>query len=163
MDNATLATKILEYNHDTLFNEDEGQELFQTVQEKFFFGEKSNYWKIKPCKLFIDFYSIAPKQFITFLEALFKYRHPYAISDNGRKGAFMFIKKLKISKSFGFNFTKQFKVRKEDRNDFLRDMKVIKQKYNLGKSQEDWIRLIFNEVDTGYSYNTLRKTYIDKA
>lgn len=163
MDNITLANKILEYNHDILFNENEGMDLFQTIQEKFFFGEKSNYWKIKPCKLFIESYSIAPIQFITFLDALFKFRYPFAIADNGHKGAFMFIKKLETSKSFGFNFAKQFKVRKEDRINFLRDMKSIKQKYHLGKSQEDWIRLIFNEVDTGYSYNTLRKTYIDKA
>lgn len=139
------------------------QTFYQEIRNSIYNIHQSK-WSLEKSLLYINKNKIDPGKFIDSLERLFNmyYKHPE--KSKGKKTAFKFVETLKKSKklnSLNYNF-KGFKLNPEfDVIDFLHHMQEIHGYIDKDISQNLWITFIFENFKTGYTYNTLRRKYID--
>jgi hypothetical protein len=154
--------KIDFLDHLPFIEKDRVGPIFKEIKEKFY-DQKQYKWSIKKCLECIDTYAISPDHFLkSFLYCINSY-NTLAGNFIGYKACITFSDRLQTSKKFQskkHNYTGYHLLHDEEIFEFLLHMKKAKSYINI--SHNKWIRYIYNNFKTGYSFDTLRKYYYDK-
>ena len=140
------------------------QKYYQEIRDSIYNTHQSK-WSLGKSLLYINNNKIDPGKFIDSLERLFNmyYKHPER--SKGKKTAFKFVETLKKSKkltSFNYNF-EGFKLNPEfEISEFIHMMTEIHGYIDKDISHNLWIKFIFENFQTGYTYYSLRRRYFDK-
>ncbi len=159
-----LLENLQYYNIDTSpsrsLKKKEAENLFEEAKDRFFNFNESK-WPLKPCLEFINLHNLAPHEFIVFFEHLFSIY--FENKTTGQKIACDLIKTLKTSKKFNSSGIRNKRIQlQKDANakELINAFKDINSKF-LEFSQEDMVKFIFKNINTGYTYSTLRRIYMD--
>ena len=141
---------------------EETDRLFRKAKVEFY-NHKEYKWIFENCQKYVKDHLLSPVQFINSLEHLFN-SYFQSKTDQGQKGAFDLIHRLKKSSRFTSTNIPSHKITLQgDKNviDFLEEMKGIQRTY-LNINQKTMIKFLFDHFETGYTFKTLERKYKDQ-
>ncbi len=116
-------------------------------------------WSIEKAEDFIYKEVVPSIDLITFLNYYFK--NYYRKNQHGSKGAFAYIKSLEKSKRINFSVSNKINLRdRKEVLEFLEEMEGVRKKH-LKITKSDFIEVIHNVFETGFTKSTLKRKFMD--